>query len=296
MSHKSKKSLVRQVQEAYDSMLAIGQSKHQDKIDGVTGDKIYSWSTYNNYMRHANYFVKYCKDEHGCRTLEQCKPYINEWLSKRIQSGLSSFTIKLEAAALAKLYHCSTTDFIKTPARKREDINRSRGEKVRDSHFSENNHKELVEFCKSTGLRRSELKVLTGDKLVQKNNQYYIIVNRGSKGGRYREAVVIGDIENVKWLMNKAGQERTFTKIPEGADIHGYRAEYATTLYNKLARPIEEIPYDAIHPGIGILYQSDVYNCRNDRKGVKWDKKAMLEVSKALGHNRISVIAGHYLY
>ena len=296
MSHKNKKSLVRQVQEAYDSMLAIGQSKHQDKIDGFTGDKIYSWSTYNNYMRHANYFVKYCKEEHGCKTLEQCKLYINEWLSKRMQEELSSFTVKLEAAALAKLYHCSTVDFIKTPARKRADINRSRGEKVRDSHFSENNHKELVEFCKSTGLRRSELKVLTGDKLVQKNNQYYIIVNRGSKGGRYREAVVIGNIENVKRLMNKAGQERTFNKIPEGADIHGYRAEYATALYNKLARPIEELPYDAIHPGIGILYQSDVYNCRKDRKGIKWDKKAMLEVSKALGHNRISVIAGHYLH
>ena len=137
---------------------------------------------------------------------------------------------------------------------------------------------------------------MTGDKLVQKNNQYYIIVNRGSKGGRYREAVVIGNIENVKRLMNKAGQERTFNKIPEGADIHGYRAEYATALYNKLARPIEELPYDAIHPGIGILYQSDVYNCRKDRKGIKWDKKAMLEVSKALGHNRISVIAGHYLH
>lgn len=275
MSHKNKKSLVRQVQEAYDSMLAIGQSKHQDKINGVIGDKIYSWSTYNNYMKHANYFAKYCKEEHGCRTLEQCKTYINEWLMKRMQEGLSPFTIKLEASALAKLYRCSTIDFIKTPARKREDINRSRGEKVRDIHFSESNHRELVDFCRSTGLRRSELKVLTGDKLIHKDGKYYIVVNRGSKGGRYRELVVIGDIANVKQLMNKAGQERIFTKIPGGADIHGYRAEYATALYNKLARPIEEIPYDAIHPGIGILYQSDVYNCRSDRKGVKLDKKAM---------------------
>lgn len=295
MSHKNKKSLVRQVQEAYDSMLAIGQSKHQDKIDGVTGDKIYSWSTYNNYMRHANYFVKYCKDEHGCRTLEQCKPYINEWLSKRIREGLSSFTIKLEAAALAKLYRCSTKDFIKTPARKRENIKRSRGEKVRDSHFSERNHKELVEFCRSTGLRRAELKVLTGDKLLYKEGKYYIIVDRGSKGGRYREAPAIGDIENVKTLMNKAGNEKVFSRIPEGADIHGYRAEYATAIYNMHARPIEEIPYDAINMGLGTLYKTEVYHCRGDKKGIKLDKLAMMEASKALGHSRISIVAAHYI-
>lgn len=295
MSHKNKKSLVRQVQEAYDNMLAIGRSKHQDKINGCTTDKIYSWSTYNNYMRHANYFVKYCKEEHGCRILEQCKPYINEWLEKRIQEGLSSYTIKLEAAALAKLYRCSTKDFIKTPERKRKDIKRSRGVKVRDNHFSESNNKQLVDFCRSTGLRRAELKVLTGDKLLYKEGQYFIIVNRGSKGGRYREAPVIGDIGNVKQLMRRAGSEKVFSKVPSGADIHSYRADYATAIYNMNARPIEEIPYDALNWGLGSAYQSEVYHCRGDKKGVKLDKLAMKKASEALGHNRISVVAAHYI-
>lgn len=295
MSHKNKKSLVRQVQEVYDSMLAIGRSKHQDKIDGVTCDKIYSWSTYNNYMRHANYFVKYCKEEYGCKNLEQCNPYINDWLVKRIQEGLSPYTIKLEAAALAKLYGCSTKDFTKTPARKREDIQRSRGVKVRDNHFSESKHKELVGFCKSTGLRRAELKVLTGDKLLYKEGKYYIIVDRGSKGGRYREAPVIGDVGNVRILMNRAGTEKVFSKVPGGADIHGYRAEYATSIYNMYARPIEDIPYDALNWGTGCLYKTEVYYCRGDRKGIKLDKLAMMEASRALGHNRISVVGQHYI-
>ena len=35
--------------------------------------------------------------------------------------------------------------------------------------------------------------------------------------------------------------------------------------------------------------------CRNDRKGQHWDKQAMQKASEALGHNRIDVIAGHYL-
>ena len=42
--------------------------------------------------------------------------------------------------------------------------------------------------------------------------------------------------------------------------------------------------------------QTDRYVCRRDRAGVVYDKAAMLQVSRMLGHNRISVIAGHYLH
>lgn len=295
MSHKNKKSLVRQVQEAYDSMLAIGQSKHLDKINDATINKIYSWGTYKDYIKHANYFAKYCKENYGCKNLDDCRSYVDEWLQYRIDKKLSAYTIKLDASALAKLYGCSTKDFIKTLARRRKDIKRSRGTKVRDSHFSEKNNSELVEFCKSTGLRRAELKVLTGDKLICKGGTYYIIVNRGTKGGRYREAEVIGNIENVKKLMNKAETNKVFGKIPSGADIHGYRAVYATAIYNKYARRIEDIPYDALSWGLASVYQSEVYHCRGDKKGIKLDKLAMKKASEALGHNRISVVAAHYI-
>ena len=37
------------------------------------------------------------------------------------------------------------------------------------------------------------------------------------------------------------------------------------------------------------------YRCKKDRRGVVYDKKVMLYASRQLGHNRISVIAGHYL-
>lgn len=295
MSHKNKKSLVRQIQEAYDSMLSIGQSKHMDKINGCKDNKIYSWSTYKNYMKHANYFVKFCKEKHACKTVEECRPYVDEWLQQRMKENLSPYTIKLEAASLAKLYDCRTTEFVKTAPRKRENITRSRGTKIRDSHFSESKNKELVEFCRSTGLRRAELKVLTGDKLKCKDGKYYIIVDRGSKGGRYRESEVIGNVDNVIKLMSRAKNEKVFNHIPGGADIHGYRSDYATAVYNKYARPIEDIPYDRYNVGLHCAYQSQVYHCRGDKKGVKLDKLAMEKASKALGHNRISVIAEHYI-
>ena len=297
MGHANKKSLVRQIQEKYDSKLAIGESKHAAKKLGISQEHIYSWDTYKSYMKQANYFAKYCKEEHGCKTLEQCREYVDEYLVNR--SHLSAYTQKLDAAALAKLYDCKSTDFVKTQARIRSDITRSRGEhgeKVRDRHFSEANHKELVDFCKSTGLRRAELEALRGDKLIEKDGQYYIRVDVGSKGGRYREAPVTGNVDLVKSMMEKAGTGKVFGKVPHAADIHSYRADYAKTIYNAHARPIKEIPYDRVNAGSGRPYQSDVYCCRGDQKGVKFDKVAMQIASEALGHNRISVVGEHYLY
>ena len=296
-------SLTKQIQDVFDSKLAIGESKYQAKIEGkktfnditaLTQNKIYSWGTYKSYIKQANYFAKYCKEKHGCRTLDECKPYINEWLQKQIEEGKSAYTQKLRACSLAKLYNCKSTDFIKTEVRNRENISRSRGVKVRDKHFAEHKHKDLVEFCRATGLRRKELRVLTGDKLVYKKEEdkYYIKVDAGAKGGRERLAIIIGNVESVVERMKSVGTNKVFDKIPLAADIHSYRADYATAIYKAHARPIEELKCNL---GIKGGNTGDVYVCRGDLKGVVYDRKAMKVASKALGHNRISVIAAHYI-
>lgn len=288
-------SLVYQVEQNLKSKLAIGESKHQGKIDGTYKENIYSWTTFRNYMKQVNYFTRWAKETYGCKTLVECRPYVNEWLQKRSIDGISAATQKLDASALAKLYDCSTRDFIKTDIRHRSGITRSRGPKERDKHFSEKNNKDLIGFCKSTGLRRQELQNLRGDKLIYKNGSPYVVVDKGAKTGRYREVPVILDKDLVIRKMKEAGSGKVFEKLHNAADIHGYRSEYATSYYKSLARPIESIPYDKINKGSGKAYQSEVYSCRGDLRGFKYDKKAMKEVSEALGHNRISVIAGHYL-
>ena len=135
MSIKNKVSIIGQVKFALDDKLKIGHSKHQDKKLGITNDYIYSWSTYKAYLKHCCYFVKWCKLNHKCKTLDDCKPYINEYLKTRFH--LSPYTIKLEACSIAKLYGCSSYDFIPTPKRHRANITRSRGSAKRDKIFSE---------------------------------------------------------------------------------------------------------------------------------------------------------------
>ena len=120
---------------------------------------------------------------------------------------------------------------------------------------------------------------------------------RSGKGGRERLSPIIGldSAQIIERMQNTPGEEKVWQHVHKSADIHGYRAEYATAMYKAHARPIEEIPYDRVNKGSGRKYQSEVYICRKDEAGRKLDKAAMLICSKALGHNRIEVVANNYI-
>lgn len=280
MGHKNKKSLIRQVQERLDSMLAIGESKYIDKKYDLTKGKIYSWTTYRSYLQQCCQFIRYCRDNHHCKNLTDCRQHVGEWMESR--KDLSAYTVKLAASALCKLYGESLEELgISTKRAARSEITRSRGIAKRDSHFSEEKNAEFVEFCRSTGLRRSEITKLRGDQLIERDGEYYIETT--GKGGRFRVITICGDVELVIGKMKEAGTGKVWKKVPQNADIHSYRADYASRIYLKYARPIEEIP------------RKERYICRKDKAGIVYDKAAMLEASKALGHNRISVVGEHYL-
>ena len=324
-------------QQAYDrlnGMQAFGESKKEAVANGTDRGKIFSFNTYQTYWKHTKYFLKYIKEAHPeCTTLKSAKKYVNEWLQLRTDQGLSAWTIQTEAKALSKLYGIQPDDegYFKPPKRNREDIKRSRGDRVRDRHFSEENNDELVKFCKGTGLRRSELMELRGKDLVTRaqiedeiarlnalpagersaaadkrlemlqdtrlfDEEYFTHVRNG-KGGRERLSPIIGRFAGqiIGRIRETPAEEKVWQYVNTNADIHGYRAEYATAIYKTHARPIQDIPYDRVHRGTGRRYQSEVYTCRKDEAGKKLDKAAMLVCSKALGHNRISVVADNYI-
>lgn len=130
---------------------------------------------------------------------------MEEWMKTR--QSLSPYTQKLEVSALAKLYGYRTGELdINTVSRCRKDIKRSRNDVFRNRHFNEQKHADFVAFCRSTGLRRGELKALRGTALYQDpSGTYYIHFTSGSKGGRERYTPVIGDIELICKLCYTAG-------------------------------------------------------------------------------------------
>ncbi len=304
-----RKTLLAQVQENLDNKLAIGQSKKLDKLqylrDGsgklirdtegtkiishldLTKEKIYSWATYKTYLKHDNYFVQWCRQEYNCKILKDCRVHIDEYLQKLIDDGKSASTIKMTASALGKLYDCSAADFIETPSRARKDIKRSRGAAVRDKHFSIKNNAEFINFCKCTGLRRAELSQLRGDDLVMKDGEYFLHVHKATKGGLERYSPIVGTKEEIQIVIERmkvVGDCKVWKKVPGNADIHSYRSDYCNRVYKLYARDIKDI-----------ADRHEIYYCRKDLTGTRYDKKAMLIASKSLGHNRICVIASNYL-
>jgi len=73
-------------------------------------------------------------------------------LQSHIDKGYSAWTVKKEAAALAKLYHCRTTDFkVELPARHREEIERSRDTKTTIGSLAKRGIETLSSFQKLLG-------------------------------------------------------------------------------------------------------------------------------------------------
>ena len=339
---KYQKDLRHQIYDRLTEMLRAGEgmSKKEAKASGTDRDKIFSYSTYETYRKHCYYFADYIRRHHPeCTNLTKARKYANEWLQSRVDQvdknggHLSAWTIQTEAKALAKLYGIQpdAKDYFQAPKRQRHEIKRSRGEAVRDKHFSEKNNAELVNFCRGTGCRRNVLEKLTGRDLLTREeikneiaklknkgsltarekghlkslrdameyfSEYaYFIHHRGDKGGRERFSPIIGPhTEEIVARMRRTGlAEKVWQYVSSNADIHSYRGDYATEIYRLYARPIDQIPYDRKNKGTGRWFQSRVYTCRKDEKGKKLDKDAMEAASKALGHNRISIVADNYI-
>lgn len=235
-------------------------------------------------------FAVWCRKTHPeVKHLKQCKQYVNEYLEHQISLNKSPWTLTTQKAALAKLFGVDYNSFIGTPPRERSKIKRSRKPVSRDKNISAETEKFLSTITSATGLRRNELCKITGDSLrFDSSSQPYLHLNKGTKGGKSRDAKVMGatqeETDYVVSLFKAAGKMKLLPKISSAYDNHRYRAEYAKRLYQHYARNIENIPI------------SERYIMRKDRAGEILDKRAMRIVSKAMGHNRIDVIALNYLY
>lgn len=289
MGHKNKKSLVRQVQESLQAKLSPGDSRHLDKACGITQQKIYSFNTFRTYQKHACYFVSYCKEHHGCKTLADCRPFVDEYLQHR-SSYCSPYTVKLDSCSIGKTFGESTKNFAPTPSRTREGVTRSRGPKAMDKHFSEIKHSNLVDFCRASGLRRSEVAACRGSDLVTAYSASPVglgIAVHNGKGGKARIAPVYCDkatADRIVAMCQTAGSGKIFAKVSGSADIHSYRSDYSERVYTANARDL------------GTLLQPEKYYCRGSKKGCVYDKNSLKITSQALGHNRVSVVANSYLH
>ncbi len=281
-----RKSIVRQAQEALTAQAAYGCSKKEERTANggeIPAGRIYSYSTMTNYIQASTHFVNWAKAEHGCRTLDDARGHVGEYLQQRIDDGKSAWTVAKDACALGKMYGCRSTDFgVDLPTRHRNDISQHRDPATYEGHFSETRNSELVELARACGLRRHEIAALRPEDVWEQDGKVMVHVAKG-KGGRERTVEALNDAPlRIAERALAAGRENVIEHIPKYAPIHEYRREYAQGLYERIARPVED------------LARTEQYRCRGELSGYVFDRDAMKTVSGNLGHGRLDVVT-HYL-
>ena len=247
---------------------------------------IHSHGTRNAYQQHVMRFVQWARSNYQIRRLDvldqRADELATEYLAQHLTQGHSPYTVQAERAALRLFFdHRQLAEQLVIPARKREQITRSRKETVREKEFQPAHWQPLIRFLQATGLRRAEVTLLQVED-IQNNpmtGDLEVVVKKGhGKGGRPRRIPVLRGYEQDVLCLRDGREplEPVFPRIPSHLDIHAIRRQYAQSYYRHLSH--RELP-----PRTGRLKRSD------------YDEAAVLQVSKVLGHNRKDVILRHYL-
>lgn len=271
-----------------------GVSRHAMKLqNGGYSPYIHSYNTYKTYAAQCDHFADWCYINDYRFLNNKIDNMVKRYIDTLKRSNKSAWSIQTALCAISKALDRPVKSWnIDLPQRKREDIKRSRLVSSGDSHINLANYTDLIMFCKCFGLRKQkELEVLQVKdiEIFENTNGKQMRVQVASgKGGKARTVPFCGsDAEKEKilsWLQDKDPESLAFPHIPGRLDVHSYRADYARRLYDSVKRPIEGLDWH------------ECYICRKDKKGERYDRKALLEVSRALGHNREDVVVNHYMY
>lgn len=103
-AYKNKGSLIYQVKSRFRELDATGQKKATDP----NNQYIHSFETMKTYLKHSLDFATYCRKNYGCKIIEECRPYVKEFIEN---SDYSTWVKKAQRSAIAKLYGVKSKEF-----------------------------------------------------------------------------------------------------------------------------------------------------------------------------------------
>jgi len=313
-------SIIYQITERLKSLQCFGQSKHQakkeyrdqkkdngEKWNPAFAEGIYSYKTFDAYKQTAMVMAKWIKTEHPeIKRIDGINKNIAiQYLQMRQNEGKSAYTVSKDMSAINKVYGMS---ICKKEAglneRSYKNITRSRVDRPNDKKYNPKNYTAQIIFAKATGSRRES--VLGGQYQVKPCSVWQdakgnIFVGLVEKGGKFRNAPVLGGYRaqiteiipyipvrvpcgtireeeaKFKELYKNSKEGYLFSKYTKKIDNHAFRAEYARARYQELIEQKNERGEEILRGYRG------------------YDQDCLGQVSKDLGHNRISVVAEHYM-
>jgi integrase len=278
--------------ERLDALMAIGEKRGRAKAEArargeqtfsFTDQRIHSFQTRSTYQDVIMRFLKWCRVHFGLNRLADIDVCADElscaYLEERITQQYSAWTLRTERAALRLFFQRrDLAASVVLPPRHLNAITRSRHPVARDRHIQPEHWRSLIDFCLGCGLRREEVRDVRVQDVYRRRDGVLVVQVVRGKGGKWREAPVLPEQEAqiLAVIAGRKPEERIFPHLPEHLDIHSCRRTYAQHLYQHLsghALPAVSRP----------LQMSEV------------DLRAALQVSQALGHERIDVVILYYL-
>ena len=302
---RNRKNITIQLNKRIDALLRIGEKKV--KVGGRV-DGIHSVKTADSYRGTAQRLSLVCKGL-GVRNIEDIDKSVIERYMDDYRNA-SAWTVSRELSATNKILGTSYTpsDFGFTQRRTYTSVKNNRGDLPQSSTADKPENQDGLYFASVTGCRRSSITTATANDAVRNTNGLIIGFNFCEKGGRERVSLVLpSERQNLTyWVDSKlkgghSADAPLIDYISRNAGCHRMRGEYARELYTELKEAKERgvDAYDGRKYELFINRDKYDYSYNNPRfRGDTihgFDKDIALEVSFALGHNRLDVSLYSYL-
>ena len=276
---KSKEAITR----GREQIAEVLGAKKEEIYFTAGGSESDNWAlkaTYDAYKSSCKAFTNYLKENSPeVKNINDVdEGHVIKFIQSRAEEGYSPSTYSKDMAALNKIFNTEVTKSDCDVAnRSYKTIENNRELKPHHEKINFDNYKSEISMIQATGIRRSSLETITKDSFKYDTNGTPTHICVTEKGGRYREAEIRESYrEEIREIVEKAGNERVFEHIPNRLPTHRFRQEYAEKLYEEKLEKIENT---------------------EDREQYRgYDREILREVSENLGHNREDVIVYHYLY
>ncbi|PJO43430.1 tyrosine-type recombinase/integrase [Lysinibacillus xylanilyticus] len=237
MARRGRTSIVREVKESLTAIDKIGQSKRDARKTGTSG--IHSKKQMANTMSDAQNFVKWCRSEHGVKSISELNAghYVS-YLAYLSEKGVSQgHRVNVE------------TSLVGSDAKNRS-YTEEEVQLIRENCSDEVT--KAVELMREMGLRIKEAVNVRVEHFVPNDRGigWCLTIEKGTgitKGGRFRQVDVPQRLEQrlESWMVNKSPGERivnvSYSTVRDGVNVackragvtqagrgcHGFRHAYA---------------------------------------------------------------------
>lgn len=247
--------------------------------------------TEQQYKDHAQKFGAWCKTRYRCKTVEECKPHIQDYADFLAASGKTASTY---LASVCRVFGVPL-DSIQKPIRVVAENTRSRGSKAVDSRKDAGREASprLYDFASVVGIRRNEYLHLAPDDLVIDDFGHPCVLVRKGKGGkRQLQRILPEELDAVKAVFDHPADETHLfseAEMTNKIDLHHLRALRAQQMYRYyLARIQNEPGYrDRLIAEIRYVWERDDEARRDNGYRVKrWSDMKITGNYILRGHNR----------